>query len=445
MAGKEEIRECVEPRCGTRPTSARTHFRPAGPDRDGNRTFLLVMLRGVRDHAEDPRDRIAGDPQRAISSGTAVPLSHMPAGATSSAAPPGHGARCSSGAFKESFPQMTSKFLRQAQITGVAGLFIASTLLGGCGSKSATSGPQATPSSSVVATVNGEPITQAQLNKELNRLFGQQVLSSLVDDRLISQEAKRDKVTINETALQAHLAELKKTPQYAALLKTRNMTDADVESYLRRQMQLKQLILRELPEEVKLRMYDQYRQQLVQAHICDILVDKKDDADKIVAQLKAGKDFAQIARENSKDESSKSNGGDLGWVPRDAPLDPALAKVAFTCKINDIVGPIQTRNGWVILKVVGRKETYDQLKSDIEDRLVSMRQGEYMQRLRVKADIKTIFDHSGFNQPTAAESPAPASSSSPVIPAVPSVPSTAASSPPALQGSPAAAASPSAQ
>lgn len=278
--------------------------------------------------------------------------------------------------------------------SGIATILLGTALLaGGCVDAGKTSTPPAAaPSGTVVATVNGETIDQKDLDLELNRLHGPAVLQALIDDRLIQQAAKKDKIEVDQKEVDTQLEELKKTPQYATMLKAKNMTDADVEKYIHRLLELKKLILLEIPEQEKLKMYDQYKEQLELAHIYDILVDKKEDAVKIVAQLKSGGDFEQIARENSKDESSKNRGGDLGWVPHSAPLDPAFAKLAFTIPVNEIAGPVETKGGWAILKVTGRKRTYDELKPDIEERLVSMRQGEFVQRLRVKADVKSKFD-----------------------------------------------------
>lgn len=278
--------------------------------------------------------------------------------------------------------------------TGLATLAIGSALFtAGCHS-GGTAGTSPAPevSGSVVATVNGETIDQKELDVELNRLHGPEVLQQLIDDRLINQAAKKDKIAVDAKEVQTQLDELKKSPQYAALLKAKGMTDTDLEKYILRLQELKKLILLEIPEQEKLKMYDQYKEQLEQAHIYDILVEKKEDADKIVGQLKAGSDFEQIARENSRDESSKNRGGDLGWVMRAAPLDPAFSKVAFTITVNEVSAPIQTKNGWAILKVTGRKKTYDELKGFIEDRLVDTRQGDYMRKLRLKADVKSKFD-----------------------------------------------------
>ena len=301
----------------------------------------------------------------------------------------------------------------------------------GCGSNS---GPAATPStmpSDAAATVNGESVSQKDLDVELNRLYGPQVLQTLVDERLILQQAKKDKVTVTDVEVKARMEELKKSPQYLALTKGRRMKDSEIEEKIRQTLNMQKLILMEIPDQEKHLFYDRYKDQLEQAHVYHILVEKKEDASKIAAQLKAGKDFESLAREFSKDEDSKGQGGDLNWITRAVRVDPEFIKVAFSLPLNQASEPIQVkfgaapsgnaqaaqvRNGWSIIKVVGRKKSYDELKSDIEDQLVAMRQGEFMQRLRVKAEIKTRYDASSSAKgeaPSGAPAASPAAVGSP--------------------------------
>jgi parvulin-like peptidyl-prolyl isomerase len=73
----------------------------------------------------------------------------------------------------------------------------------------------------------------------------------------------------------------------------------------------------------------------------------------IVAQARAGKDFAALAREFSKDGSNAQNGGDLGWFTKGR-MVPAFEKAAFAAKTGEIVGPVRTPFGLHIIKVSGR-------------------------------------------------------------------------------------------
>ena len=73
----------------------------------------------------------------------------------------------------------------------------------------------------------------------------------------------------------------------------------------------------------------------------------------IVARLKAGADFAQIARTESKDPGSGAKGGDLGWFGKGRMVKP-FEEAAFKAKIGQIVGPVRTQFGYHIIKVVAK-------------------------------------------------------------------------------------------
>ena len=76
----------------------------------------------------------------------------------------------------------------------------------------------------------------------------------------------------------------------------------------------------------------------------------KKKAEELVEKLKEGADFAAVARENSGDEASASQGGDLGWIVRDQTV-PAFEKAAFDLPPGTTSDPIQTVYGIHILKV----------------------------------------------------------------------------------------------
>jgi peptidyl-prolyl cis-trans isomerase D len=78
-------------------------------------------------------------------------------------------------------------------------------------------------------------------------------------------------------------------------------------------------------------------------------------AEGIVKQLRAGADFAKLARENSGDPSSSTRGGDMDWVDRGATVEPFDA-AAFAIQLGAISDPIRTKEfGYHIIKVLERR------------------------------------------------------------------------------------------
>jgi peptidyl-prolyl cis-trans isomerase D len=92
-------------------------------------------------------------------------------------------------------------------------------------------------------------------------------------------------------------------------------------------------------------------------------------AEELTAKAQAGADFAQLARENSKDAGSAQQGGDLGWAQRGmfvGPFEDAL----FGMKAGEIRGPVKTQFGYHVLKLEdveqGKQRSFDEARADIE-------------------------------------------------------------------------------
>ena len=84
-----------------------------------------------------------------------------------------------------------------------------------------------------------------------------------------------------------------------------------------------------------------------------ILLGSEAEAEQALARLKAGEDFAAVARDMSRD-SSAAQGGDLGLLRRDQ-LRPDLAPFAFSLQTNETTPrPVRTSIGWCVMKVTER-------------------------------------------------------------------------------------------
>ncbi|HYM62198.1 MAG TPA: SurA N-terminal domain-containing protein, partial [Thermoanaerobaculia bacterium] len=103
----------------------------------------------------------------------------------------------------------------------------------------------------------------------------------------------------------------------------------------------------------------------------------KAKAEDLVKQLRAGADFAKLAKENSGDPSSSGNGGDMGFIERGLTVEP-FENAAFSVPLNAISDPIRTKEyGYHIIKVLARRpegyrpfeEVRPQLVAQVTDQL----------------------------------------------------------------------------
>ncbi len=105
-----------------------------------------------------------------------------------------------------------------------------------------------------------------------------------------------------------------------------------------------------------------------------ILVDSEEKAKKLIAELKAGADFATVAKANSTDPGA-AQGGDLGFFKATDML-PEFSTAAFALKVGEITEtPVQTRYGWHVIKLEERRRspapTYEQAYPELRQAMIS--------------------------------------------------------------------------
>ena len=127
-------------------------------------------------------------------------------------------------------------------------------------------------------------------------------------------------------------------------------------------------------------------------HARHILVEKEDQANAIVASLKKGAKFEEIAKKQSKDPGSGSKGGDLDWaapsnfVKEFSDAMVALKKGQFTEQ------PVKTQFGYHIIRVDDVRDAqipkFEEVKPQIAQQLQQQKMTNYQQDLRTKAKVE---------------------------------------------------------
>ena len=123
-----------------------------------------------------------------------------------------------------------------------------------------------------------------------------------------------------------------------------------------------------------------------------ILVEKEADAKAIIASLKKGGKFDEIAKKQSKDAGSGANGGDLDWA------NPSSYVAEFTeamIKLNKgqlTDTPVKTQFGYHVIRVddirTAALPPFAELKPQIAQQIEQQRLGAYQQGLREKAKVE---------------------------------------------------------
>ena len=124
-----------------------------------------------------------------------------------------------------------------------------------------------------------------------------------------------------------------------------------------------------------------------------ILVAKKEEADDIVAKLKAGGDFAALAKEKSTDTGSGAQGGDLGYFAKGQMVKP-FEDAAWALKKDEVSAPVQSQFGWHVIKMLDKRTkpapTFESVKDGILNGLVQQKAQEIIGGLHKAAKIEYV-------------------------------------------------------
>jgi len=240
----------------------------------------------------------------------------------------------------------------------------------------------------VLATVNGESITNADLaaaEQELGSSLPHQMneaarhdalMKFLIDERLVTQKA-----------IAAKMDQTPKFKQDLAFYRQRLL----MQTYLGK-------VAKEATTDAAIKAtYDKIakaQKPETEIHALHILVKTKAEAEAVEKRLKSGEDFGKLADKLSKDPGTK--GGDLGWFTKER-MVPEFADAAFKLKVGEISPPVKTQFGWHVIKVVGKRQTpfppLEKVKGQIEHFVAQRAQSQEIMKLREGAKIKR-FDQS---------------------------------------------------
>lgn len=241
----------------------------------------------------------------------------------------------------------------------------------------------------------------------------------MIAELLVKDRADRLGITVTDPEIKEAVARLKEQygiktdEQFESSLKQSGMTRADMEARLRDTLLTNKVFSKELrgrdemtDKELRER-YDREKEHYrlpERAHLRAIIVTKPDDpaaVAKVAARVKQIADDARVAPDFGKYASSvpenamKEKGGDMGEVAR-GELLPDLDKAVFNAQAGDIIGPIETKSGWHILKVEQRlpseipafESVKDKLRKDVTDETFQRDYKVYIDRLRKDAFIE---------------------------------------------------------
>jgi peptidyl-prolyl cis-trans isomerase C len=287
----------------------------------------------------------------------------------------------------------------------MAPIVIAIAALAACGKTQQAAAPTAASDKPVqppVATVNGTPITRTEFDiyvksllqgkqQELTPDQKNQVLDELISMQLLSAQADKDGLEKNPD-----------TEAQLEVLRMRVLADAASQKYLKGLQ----------PTDAELHAeYDSAIASMdkTEYHARHILVSSQDQGEQIIKKLKGGAKFEDLAKAQSIDTGSKTNGGDLGWFTTSHMVKPFADAVKGLKKGEVTPSPVQTQYGWHVIQLEDTRDAtpppFDQVKNQLTNAVIRKKLQAYVADLKKNAQIEKNLP--GANPPAAS---APAAS-----------------------------------
>jgi parvulin-like peptidyl-prolyl isomerase len=265
-----------------------------------------------------------------------------------------------------------------------------------------------------LATVNGEAISRADFERDWKRepqsdhpeVAKRALLSSLIDRMLLLQAAAARDVRVSGEEVEREVLRMSADyPEggFAAALDAEQLTLAELKEKARARLTIERLFAfhvypaagvteEELQQHYQTHLPDYQRPEEVWA--AQIVVHDVDEAKKILAQLKAGKRFADMARRYSLSPDAKV-GGDLGFFARGV-MPPAFDEVVFRLSPNQISDVVATDYGFHLFKVLQRRpggtRPFAEVRAQVEARALEEKrtqaQADFLKALHQESHIE---------------------------------------------------------
>ncbi|WP_449537617.1 peptidylprolyl isomerase [Ferdinandcohnia sp. Marseille-Q9671] len=227
----------------------------------------------------------------------------------------------------------------------------------------------------VVASVGGVEIERDELHSALEQYYGSDVLETLITEKIIQQEAEKEKIKVSDKEIDEELQALIDSyggeESFTSVLETSGVTRADVESDVTQFILTKKLLeprIEITDDEVKT-YFEENKDtfaQSEQVQASHILVEDEATANEVATKLADGSDFAELAKEYSTDAANAESGGDLGLFGK-GEMVAEFEEVAFSLDVNEISEPVKTSHGYHIIKVTDKKDAVEANFEDSKD------------------------------------------------------------------------------
>lgn len=239
-----------------------------------------------------------------------------------------------------------------------------------------------------IAIVNGKPVPKSRVDTLLQQAArsGQQLPPG-------AEQQARDQVVLREIfAQEAEKRGIARSDNYRAQMELAR------QSILIRELFEDYRAKNPVTDEAAKAEYDKFKAQAAgtEYRARHILVEKEDEAKGLIAQIKGGAKFEDLAKKHSKDPGSGERGGDLDFAKPDAYV-PEFSQAMVKLKKGEMTeAPVKSQFGFHIIKLEDTRDAqfpgFDEVKAQLKQRMEQAKLQEFQESLRKSAKTDYKFN-----------------------------------------------------
>ncbi len=272
----------------------------------------------------------------------------------------------------------------------------------------------------IIAIVNNDVITEAELDVAITAAISDlekeysgaeletkiaevrgDLMNTLIEDRLILQEAKRRGVIVDDTEIEERFKDVKSRfpseEEFEEEIERAGLRIDILKEKYKDNIMMAKLVTHEVKDKVVVtpseidEYYKKHKDEIKapeSVHVKAIMIQfdentteslAKQKADDILRLIKEGRDFSDLAKQYSQGPKA-AEGGDLGFVEK-GEMREEFNKVIFNLRPGDVSQPIKTDTGYYIFKAEEKKDAYMRPLSEVRDNIENI-------MFREKAQVK---------------------------------------------------------
>lgn len=238
----------------------------------------------------------------------------------------------------------------------------------------------------------GDKIWSMDINgKTYLQVIQETVLEQMINEEAVIQHMKKKNIKIAPKEIQTeynnYMKNVKESKEWDKFLKDNGIDEKFIKEQIETNLYMQQFqeqIIKDLDlsDSNLEKFFNKHKEdyQDTEVRASHILVKTEEKAKEVLQKIKAGEDFAELAKKYSEDPSA-SNGGDLGYFKKGMMVSE-FDKAAFALKPGEISDPVKTKFGYHIINVIDRKEDKKEFKDVKENVKQSMVQQAILDRIK---------------------------------------------------------------